>query len=127
MPPTPFINGRKVSGVIDWEESDDDGIPSLDAICLVFSCYSQLSDKFRGTESLLEMSKMHRNFAPYIEPLQLYYDKTDVDPGLHEGLVLLYWLNVVSHRLDLGQAIKGSRYGQLTQQIVDKILSTSGR
>ena len=117
-----LLEGDAVSGLLDWEESDKDGLPAIDAICLVFSCYSRLGDGFKGGLSLVEMARRVDYFKDYLPALDEYYRRTDVDEECHEGLVLLYWVQVISHRVSLGRTIGNTSSELMVQRIVNRIL-----
>lgn len=122
-----LTNGERVSGLLDWEESDASGIPALDAICLVFSCFSRLGDNFRGTESLLDMASRSRDFTRFLPALDAYYDTVGVSAEDHEVLVLLYWIHVVAHRIALGRTAPNTDYGRMIQRMIGAVLSPSAR
>lgn len=119
-------NGR-VSGLLDWEESDYDGLPALDAICLVFSCYSRLGEGFKGGLSLVEMARRNTCFSRYLPELDDYYRRTQVDENCHEGLVLLYWVQVISHRVRLGRTVGNVSSDLMVDKIVRSILDFSAK
>ena len=119
-----LLQNARVSGLLDWEGADKDGLPAIDAICLVFSCYSRLGRGFKAGLSLVEMASRAEYFSEYLPALDEYYRITGVDPKCHEGLVLLYWVHVIDHRVKLGRTIRNTSSELMVQRIVREILNT---
>jgi hypothetical protein len=117
-----LVGRDAVSGLLDWEESDADGIPALDAVCLILSCYSRLGKHFDAGESLVDLARRQGYLRDYLKILDAYYDRTGTDESCHEGLVFLFWIQVISHRVRLGRTIRNTPGERLVKRVVAKIL-----
>jgi aminoglycoside phosphotransferase (APT) family kinase protein len=111
-----------VSGLLDWEESDTDGIPALDAICLTLSCYRRLGTETDRGDSLLDLARRRGYFGDYLKELDLYYRRTGTDESCHEGLVSLFWIQVMSHRVRLGRTVRNTSDERYVKHVVAQML-----
>jgi ubiquinone/menaquinone biosynthesis C-methylase UbiE len=117
-----LVDGESVSGLLDWEESDVDGIPALDAVCLILSCHARLDAGFDLGKSLVDLARRQEYLSDYLKALDVYYGQTGVDEGCHEGLVFLFWIQVISHRVGLGRTIRNTPGEQFVKRVVTRIL-----
>ncbi len=122
-----LVEGTAVGGLLDWEESDTDGIPALDAICLILSCYSRLGTHFDPGDSLVDLARRREYLGEYLKALDDYYDRTGTDKSCHEGLVFLFWIQVISHRVGLGRTIRNTSGERHVKQVVSQILDLGSK
>lgn len=95
-----FVRDTSIVGVIDWDDSCEEGIPALDAINLVHRL-DRLSNRESNTvESILRLTHPASLADDERRFLQANYERCGVDEGAHVALVLLYWLRHVADQLD---------------------------
>jgi ubiquinone/menaquinone biosynthesis C-methylase UbiE len=85
--------------LIDWEGGMGDGVPVLDAINFVGSCYRYLNAQATMSDTINVLISNGFKETEEWQFLIRQYDYWGVDPSLHKNLVYLNWLNNVSHLL----------------------------
>jgi ubiquinone/menaquinone biosynthesis C-methylase UbiE len=99
-----LVDGDRISGLIDWEAADLEGIPLLDVLS-----YLEGIERLCGRRrSLAETIPLLAQAAwPQTEEwtfLERQYKRLGFDQAHHEGLVYLYWLQHVSSLIPYGLA-----------------------
>lgn len=97
-----LLSDGEVRGVLDWEESQSRGIPAIDAVCLLISGGRLRTPGPSFAERVFGIARREAEYGDLLGLIDEYYEKTGTDPARHAGIVFLYWLHAVCHRLRFG-------------------------
>lgn len=95
-----LVSDGKVSGLLDWEGADRDGLPVLDAFNYLDSVERQLN---QGTTIADTVQRLANSAWTYPEEQQYLARMTEsfgVDRRHHAGFAYLYWLRHIAQQLD---------------------------
>ena len=91
-----YVDGGRVSGIIDWDEGAMHGLPVLDAISHLVSRQCR---RVHGLTNAIACLAVRRWPVDYeLDFLERCYAHFEVTPGQHFAMVMLYWLRVVSNQ-----------------------------
>jgi hypothetical protein len=91
-----YMDGGRVSGVIDWDEGDVHGLPVLDAIGHLISRQSRRGNGLADAIASLAARRWPVDYE--LDFLERCYVHFNVAPDQHFALVMLYWLRVISNQ-----------------------------
>jgi SAM-dependent methyltransferase/aminoglycoside phosphotransferase (APT) family kinase protein len=91
-----------VAGVLDWENSRFPGIPAIDAVGLLVSSFRRVQPSVSIAGDVIGFARREDEFGDLLPLMDQYYEWTGTDASLHEGIVLLAWLQGISDRLRCG-------------------------
>lgn len=95
-----FVSDGKVSGLLDWECADHNGLPILDAFNYLDSAERQLNRGMTIADTvplLANLTWPHPDEQQYLAGLAESYG---IDRRHHAGFAYLYWLRHVAQQLD---------------------------
>ncbi|MDZ7829165.1 MAG: phosphotransferase [Halofilum sp. (in: g-proteobacteria)] len=100
------VQGERVTGLIDWDDSDPDGIAMEDAISHLSSRIVRRVDGFAETFlGLATREALHAEESAFLDRCYAYYG---MDSRMHPGLVLLFWAHAIDAQLDFAFAREAS-------------------
>jgi len=94
-----FVSEREISGVIDWESTTEYGLPALDAIAYVEGAQRVADPHATVTGNLMRLSLWDWPSSEEVDMLKAVYRYFNIDPGAHEFLCRLCWLQHVVGQL----------------------------
>lgn len=104
--------------LIDWEGGMEDGVPILDSINFLGSCYRYLNAQATMSDVIdVLISDCFRDTEEW-KFLEKQYDYWGVNPDLHKNLVYLNWLNNVSHLLPFSLRFNEKNINRLIYDVV---------
>jgi SAM-dependent methyltransferase len=92
-----FTKGGDISGLIDWETGDKQGLPILDAINYLDSVQRLLNPGMMINQSIPQQASGQWPIAEETQFLKKCFDLYSMDPAHHQGLVYLRWLRHTSY------------------------------
>ena len=95
-----FVDNGEISGVIDWEYSDDHGLPVLDLIAYLESRQRLEDTASTVSSNLIRLSRFDWPCEEEVGALRSLYGHFGIYPACHEALCLLAWLAHVDRQLD---------------------------
>jgi aminoglycoside phosphotransferase (APT) family kinase protein len=101
------VQGDRVTGLIDWDDSDPDGIAMEDAISHLSSRIVRGAGGFAETfVGLATREALDADESAFLDRCYAYYG---MDPRMHPGLVLLFWAHAIEAQLEFAFA-QGNSY-----------------
>lgn len=98
-----FLSGGKVSGVVDWEDFDPEGIPAFDLFHFIKTYFEALFDYFgkKGDVAAIEKLSSDRDIIRVIKMTEeKYFQAMGIDPELSQVLLPLYLIRSVNLAAD---------------------------
>lgn len=95
-----FVSEGKVSGLLDWESADPDGLPILDAFNYLDSVERQLNHGATMADTIPMLANLAWKQPEEQRYLARLTESFGVDRRHHAGFAYLYWLRHVAQQLD---------------------------
>ena len=117
-----FADKGKVSGLIDWEDVDPDGLPILDALNYLESAQRAFQP---GSTLLATVPLLASGDWPVVEErnfLAQYYEHLGLDAAYHREFAVLYWLYHIRPQLEFSLAYDRREIRQRIELVVREIL-----
>lgn len=95
-----FVHQERIGAVIDWECSENEGLPALDMLAYFESRQRMEEPGTSFTDNFVRLARRAWPSNEEISALYKLYAEFDVDPSQHHGLCLLGWLSHLDRQLD---------------------------
>jgi aminoglycoside phosphotransferase (APT) family kinase protein len=95
-----FVANGEISGVIDWEYADEDGVPALDFIGYLESRQRLEDPASNVLTNLLRLARFDWPCSEELSALRDIYVQFNIDSAQHHDLCLLAWIGHVNCQLD---------------------------
>jgi ubiquinone/menaquinone biosynthesis C-methylase UbiE len=97
-----FVSDGRVSGILDWECADTDGLPILDAFNYLDSVERHLNPGTTIAETIPMLANLAWNHAEEHQYLTHLTETFGLERRHHAAYAYLYWLRHVAQQLDSG-------------------------
>ncbi len=118
-----FVEGGRVSGVIDWESGDQAGLPVLDAINYLMSVNMHLSNPGVGLSQAVSL--LGTGTWPVGEErafLDEFFVRCGVEPAHYRDFVYLGWLHHLANQVPFSLIYDGRAIEKRVLPVVNAIL-----
>lgn len=95
-----FVHQGRVSAVIDWECSENEGLPALDLLAYFESRQRMEEQRASFADSFVRLARLAWPSDEEISVLHKLYAQLGVDLSRHQALCFLGWLSHVDRQLD---------------------------
>lgn len=115
-----FVQGFEVSGIIDWEDSCEEGIPALDALNYIESFRRSERRRMRPVEVVGRLASWDSIAQVDRQFLDEQYRRCGLNPDCHLALVYLYWIRHVADQLDGGLANDRAAFDARVTEVLEQ-------